>query len=51
MIKDEGCNLSMYVDDGRYTHAFLLHEKSVVYPSCSDALQSFGGFQIFWPKL
>jgi len=43
--KDEGCNLSMYINNGRYAHASLLHQMSVVCASCSAAQQSFGGFQ------
>ncbi|KAK4350686.1 hypothetical protein RND71_029999 [Anisodus tanguticus] len=43
--KDNDGNLSMDQFDGRSLHASLLHNLSMVYPDCSSAMPSFGGFE------
>ncbi|KAJ8536629.1 hypothetical protein K7X08_035030 [Anisodus acutangulus] len=43
--KDNDGNLSMDQFDGRNLHASLLHNLSMVYPDCSSAMPSFGGFE------
>ncbi|KAK6794954.1 hypothetical protein RDI58_008407 [Solanum bulbocastanum] len=43
--KDNAVNLSMDQFDGRNLHASLLHNLSMVYPDCSSAMPSLGGFE------
>lgn len=43
--KDNAVNLSIDQFDGRNLHASLLHNLSMVYPDCSSAMPSLGGFE------
>ncbi|XP_059643410.1 uncharacterized protein LOC132285258 [Cornus florida] len=43
--KDRDGNLTMNQADGRSIHSSLLHRMSIVYPDCSTAMPSFGGFE------
>ncbi|XP_055827166.1 uncharacterized protein LOC129895469 isoform X2 [Solanum dulcamara] len=43
--KENDGNLSMDQFDGRNLHASLLHNMSMVYPDCSSAMPSLGGFE------
>lgn len=44
--KDNAVNLSMDQFDGRNLHASLLNNLSMVYPDCSSAMPSLGGFEL-----
>ncbi|KAH0703093.1 uncharacterized protein [Solanum tuberosum] len=43
--KDNAVNLSIDQFGGRNLHASLLHNLSMVYPDCSSAMPSLGGFE------
>lgn len=43
--KDNDGNLSMDQFDGRNLHVSLLHNLSMIYPDCSSAMPSLGGFE------